>query len=351
MFTIGFCVSDRFAQTFALMKIFTSVGHTRPNKNSIKRHFFLQPSFNHSPTESFPTVINSAILSLNFFVFSNGVELKFISFPCYFSTQFAISVRLALLFVPFLIAMVPLTYLTLFALLSLTVYASDSESIPSAMRQANANAANCTNVKIPPRLCIKCHLRPHDSRGNFFTEYTKDIIDIDTPECAEQIRKYIALNPCDTQRARHFAEYKTNRFAYERVAQFMYSVCEQCCDMVTVGAKPSEWLERKKANTLHTLTRGNGPAHLHYDICKMFPNLKRFTGPDWKVKETLPKICPLAADWMASDYSKWWSANADADGIPRQLVFRFGMMERLLGCTNRRVWQDCVRLERAQGRV
>lgn len=251
----------------------------------------------------------------------------------------------------FLIAMVSLTHLTLFVLVLGVAYASDNESVSYTSRQGDLNAAPCTNVKIPPRLCIKCHLRPHDSNGNFFTQYKKDIIDIDTPECAEQIKKYVALNPCDTQRAKFFAEYKKSRFAYERVAQFMYSVCEQCCDMVTVGSKPSEWLQRKEANTLHTLTRGNGPAHLHYDICKMFPNLKRFTGPNWKVNENLPEICPMAANWMASDYSKWWSANADADGIPKRLVFRFGMMERLFGCQNRRVWQDCVRLERAQGRV
>lgn len=247
--------------------------------------------------------------------------------------------------------MILLTTFATIVVFSNIAFAIDSESILHSSRQTNSNAAPCTNVKIPPQLCTKCHLRPHDSSGKFFTSYIKDIIDIDTPECAEQINTYVALNPCDTQRAKFFAEYKTSKFAYERLAQFMYSVCEQCCDMVTVGSEPSEWFQRKEANTLHTLTRGNGPAHLHYDICKMFPNLKRFTGPTWKTKEDLPEICPLAANWMASNFSKGWSGNADADGIPKQLVFSFGWMEKLFGCQNSRVWQDCVRLESAQGRV
>lgn len=235
-------------------------------------------------------------------------------------------------------------------LFAMFVLASTDVLLPESSRQ-DANAAPCTNVKIPPRLCVKCHMRPHDSDGNFFTSYNKDIIDIDTPECGEQIRNYVNLNPCDNQRKTYFAEYKTKRFAYLRLAQFMYSICEQCCDMVTVGSNPSEWLERKEAGTLHKLTRGNGPAHLHYDICKMFPDLKRFTGPGWKIKEELPKICPLAAKWMASDYSSWWSGNPDADGIPKRLIHSFGMMEKLLGCQNWRVWRDCVNLEKSQGRV
>lgn len=131
----------------------------------------------------------------------------------------------------------------------------------------------------------------------------------------------------------------------------MYSVCEQYCDMVTVGSKPSQWFQRKIENTLHKPTRGNAPAHLHYDICKMFPNLTRFTGPNWKIKDGLPKICPLAANWIASDFSRLWATNPDADGIPQRLIHSFRMMENLFGCQDRRVWRDCVRHEKSQGRL
>lgn len=212
-------------------------------------------------------------------------------------------------------------------------------------------AVGCTNVKIPPNLCKKCHLRPHGPDGTFFTSYKKDIIDIDTPECQAEISTYIDLNPCDELRAKYFASFNKSKFAYERVAQFMYSVCEQCCDMVTVGSKPSEYWMRKKEGTLYEYRRGNSPAHLHFDICKMYPSLTRFTRPWWGVKEGLPEICPITAEWMASNYSKGWSGQAVAEGIPDVLIKSFGAMANMFGCKNRRVWQDCVRLESAQGRI
>lgn len=213
------------------------------------------------------------------------------------------------------------------------------------------NAANCTNIRMPPRMCPRCHLRPHDSEGNFGRDYNKDIIDFETPECEEQMQEYVRLNPCDTLRARYFNEYKTSTFAYNRVAQFMYSMCEQCCDMVTVGSVPSEYRQRKENNTLHKPTRGNGPAHLHYDICKMFPNATRFIRPNWNTREGLPLLCPLAADWIFSPFGKGWGKNPDADGIPQRLQFAFVQMEKTFGCRNWRVWRDCVNLERSQGRV
>lgn len=213
------------------------------------------------------------------------------------------------------------------------------------------NAANCTNVRIPPQLCSKCRLRPHDSFGNFNRTYNKDIIDFETPECLLQLEEYVRLNPCDTLRKEYLEQYAESNFAYLRIAQFMYSVCEQCCDMVSVGSSPDEWAERKLNNTLHSPTRGNGPSHLYYDICKIYPRLKRFIRPSWNEYENRPEVCTQAQNWMLSNFSKGWAANPDADGIPKYLVFSFGSMARVLGCQYRTVWQDCVRLEHAQGRV
>lgn len=229
-------------------------------------------------------------------------------------------------------------------------FASDDALLQVSSRQ-DGNAASCTNVKIPPQLCTKCHLRPHDDEGKFFTSYNKDIIDIDTDECAQQMKKYVDLNPCDTLRAKYFDEYKTKTFAYQRLAQFMYTICEQCCDMVTVGSLPSEYKERLANDTLYTISRGNSPAHFRFDICKMFPNITRFTGPFWKIKDGLPKLCPLAESWYGSKYASKWVSNPDADGIPRRLLYSLGQTEKLFGCRNKRVWQDCVNMERAQGRV
>lgn len=212
-------------------------------------------------------------------------------------------------------------------------------------------ALNCTDVKLPPKMCPKCHLRKHDSEGNFNRDYNKDIIDFETPECLEQLELYVRLNPCDDLRAKYLSEYKTNSFAWTRIAQFMYSVCEQCCDCVTVGSKPNEYTTRKEDATLYKLTRGNCPAHFHYDICKMFPNFTRFITPNQKVRKNKPRVCPEVAKWIESDDAKNWSRNPDADGLSDLLVNTFGRTIQNARCRNRRVWQDCVRLERAQGRV
>lgn len=220
-----------------------------------------------------------------------------------------------------------------------------------AIIQSYNAALNCTDVRLPPAMCPSCHLLPFDSRGQFNTTYVKDIIDFETSQCLEQIKEYIRLNPCDTLRAKYFDQYKTNGFARIRMAQFMYSVCEQCCDCVTVGSEMNEWKTRKMDHTLHKLTRGNCPAHMHYDICKMFPNLTRFIGPTSKEKKGLPKICPLLEDWINSNYSVWWAGNPDADGLGPTVINAFRLHMKNAGCENRRLWQDCVRFEKSLGRI
>lgn len=213
------------------------------------------------------------------------------------------------------------------------------------------NAANCTNVRIPPLLCGSCHLRPQNPDGSYDSGVTKDIFDFDTPECMEQILEYVRLNPCDDKRSQYVAEFKTSSFAYARVAQFMYTVCEQCCDMIPIGSKLFEYESRMEAGTLHTKTRGNGVAHFYFDICKLFPKVTRFIRPQWKTIETLPKLCPMANAWMASNYSRGWTVNANADGIPAPFQTALGIMAKTLGCRNKRVWKDCIPEEQSIGRI
>lgn len=213
------------------------------------------------------------------------------------------------------------------------------------------NEASCTNVRIPPLLCVRCRLRPFNAEGKFDVEYGKDIYDFQKPECMEQLKEYVRVNPCDTVRSSNLPLINESTFAYKRIAQFAYSVCEQCCDMVTAGSKPGEWAARKESGTLHKFTRGNGPSHMHYDICKLFPNATRFIRPGWKDREGLSPMCPEAAEWMASPNSKGWAGNPDAKGISKRLQFAMRQMSKVFSCTQRGVWQDCVRMESAQGRI
>lgn len=213
------------------------------------------------------------------------------------------------------------------------------------------NEAYCTNVRIPPLLCANCHMRPHDSNGNFSREFGKDIFNFETPACVAQLKNYVRLNPCDKVRPKYLAEYKTKKYAYNRIAQFMYTICEQCCDMIPIGSRAWQWTKRKKEGTLFTRTRGNGVAHFYYDICVLFPNVKRFIAPGWKNKQNYPKLCPMATKWMKSKYGLGWAQNPDADGIPVAFRRQIGIMANTLGCYDKRVWKDCVAEERSIGRV
>lgn len=216
----------------------------------------------------------------------------------------------------------------------------------------NSNSAlNCTDVKIPPKMCPLCHLRPFDNKGEFNTSYGKDIIAYETPECMEQIKEYVRLNPCDDKRAKYLAQLKTSSFARNRIAQFLYSICEQCCDCVPFGAKVDEYEERKMNDTLYHLTRGNCPAHFHYDICKMFPDVRRLIPPTWKVRGHLTPVCPLVAEWITTDDATWWAGNPDVKELSPRILFSLKLAIRHSTCSNRRVWQDCVRMESAQGRI
>lgn len=212
-------------------------------------------------------------------------------------------------------------------------------------------AANCSNIRIPPMMCPKCHLRPENPDGTFGTGVKKDIFDFDTPACIKQVENYVRINPCDTVRAQFLKDYKTSKLAYAKMAQFMYTICEQCCDMIPIGSLPEEYEARLKSNTLHTDTRGNGVAHFYFDICKLFPKVTRFIKPWWKTIDDMPKLCPLAVYWMKSKYARGWPGIADGKGIPKDLQKAIGTLPKTFGCRKKRVWKDCIPQEQRNGRV
>lgn len=210
--------------------------------------------------------------------------------------------------------------------------------------------AQCTNFKIPRRMCLNCRMRPHDDNGNFNRDFNKDIYVWNTTACMNQLRRYAALNPCDTARTTMLQEPIT-AFKQQRIAVFLYSVCEQCCDCVPIGAKPWEYESRKEAGTLVEHGRGNCAAHYYYDICGIWRNVSRVIPPWGTEREGLTQVCPQFTNWINSPDANGWLQNPNADGLTPDMLRAMRQLTDNTQCDRRSVWRRCTRLERAQGRV
>lgn len=208
----------------------------------------------------------------------------------------------------------------------------------------------CTGVRIPNALCDRCKLKPFLSDGQFAD--CTSIYDLNDELCRAQLRLYAEQNgKCDPQRLEQVKDFsvESNRLALD---YFVYSVCEECCDCVPRGARSDEYDERLAGGTLGTSHRGNCPAHAHYDICRVFPNIKYTmkgeaaddTHEDW------PKICWHISRWIFSRNGRNW--------LYKSYVKMDGRIARFLsnfwddvGCWRRNIWSECTALESAQGRL
>ncbi len=119
------------------------------------------------------------------------------------------------------------------------------------------------------------------------------------------MQKYVEANPCDVKRVKAMADLAVNPNddkARGVVDYFLYSVCEQCCDCVPMGANsvlyPQYLARHTAANpTLYSATRGNCPAHAEYDICMVAPKVTHFTSigdPADPAFDAWPEACPPA---------------------------------------------------------
>jgi len=202
-------------------------------------------------------------------------------------------------------------------------------------------------VKIPYNMCNQCNLKPYNSRGNF--PIRQEIYDIDAPLCKAGIQRYVELNPCDDTRRRQMANFN-NPDNHAAIGVFMYSVCETCCDCVPIGARANQFENRRSSETLIELYRGNCPAHAVYDICKIWPNIRATTNPNIPAKSEWVPICPLLRDWLRSPASNGWLRNPHVSMDYR--IKRFlRKLNTSAGCRKQHVWQECTRMELAQGRV
>lgn len=213
---------------------------------------------------------------------------------------------------------------------------------------SNGAGVTCEKVRLPPKLCGACKLKPPGPGGNFVN--CKAIYDLDDPACKLQLENYARMNRhCDPVRSRQVENFSNpaNKMGLD---YFVYSVCEECCDCIPIGAKVSQYDDRKKNNTLYSSRRGNCPAHAAYDICLIWPNVKFVSGAKSKDQFWRPKICPLLRSWLNSPQSNNWLEKSFVPMDNRILEFlnRFGRVAR---CGNRDTWMRCHGLEEAQKRV
>lgn len=194
-------------------------------------------------------------------------------------------------------------------------------------------------------------MREHDAKGNFLNN--KDIYDLEVPACRSAIAEYVSLNPCDTPRATQFANLE-NVDHRRRMGFFMYAICESCCDCIPIGSREGEYDDRKAGvdgKKLIQVRRGNCAAHMFYDVCAVWPRIKSVSAPGGKVESWRHQVCPLVRKWEASDASADWMTTALLKGVDKRIL-RFLHHFNVHGkCRSKKVWNECVKLEFAQGRV
>lgn len=235
----------------------------------------------------------------------------------------------------------------LFLLSSLANAAERSRNPCHPNRSSSVLGTGCEFIRLPNSLCSNCRLNGYDGRGYF--NRCDAIYDINESKCKAGLQDYVKLNPCDTIRKKQVQSFNSrdSQFALD---YFVYSICEECCDCIPNGSSSSQYTSRKNNKLLISYVRGNCPAHAFYDICRVWPDVKDVAKPGDSFKKNSPPACPLTRTWFDSPNSKDWYKNNNTKMDSRLRVF----LERLVkaaGCEQKAIWQMCVGLESAQGRV
>lgn len=218
-------------------------------------------------------------------------------------------------------------------------------------------ASGCRSVRLPPNMCTSCPLKPFSGSGpnlDFGDDAVNrfDIYNLSSAACQGAMRQYVEANPCDDKRARALKNIG-KPFAQKVWIYFMYSVCETCCDCIPIGARPNQYNWRKRRGRLINVLRGNCAAHYFYDTCKIWPNAGRVVSTQDPDSRT-PWVSPWCDDfrtWQFSPFAKGWLRNNRVNGTTYRMRRAMNMLMRSTACTNKRQWLDCLRMERAQGRV
>lgn len=112
-------------------------------------------------------------------------------------------------------------------------------------------------------------------------------------------------------------------------------------------------LEVSESIREYDVHRGNCQAHAFYDVCRVLPQIKLIRGENSRNDDlsTLPPVCPLVRDWFRSEDSQDWEVRDDHFVDPAVEYFLSRMIEATELLTDRKVWQECFRLESTQRRI
>ncbi|CAN8062827.1 unnamed protein product [Agarophyton chilense] len=217
------------------------------------------------------------------------------------------------------------------------------------VKSTYGKGVTCEKVEFPVGMCSACKLKPFNPfTGSFYN--CAAIFDLDNPDCQAKLKRYAAINAhCDPIRLRQVQDF-SNPSNRRGLDYFVYSVCEECCDCVPIGARQNQYVWRAQNNQLLNSKRGNCPAHAFYDLCAVLPNIRFSKTPGGQDHWDWPKICPLITKWQFSPASRNWLTKSYVNvdwRISRFLIWFFWDNH----CGYWQTWRNCVALEHAQKRV
>ncbi len=207
---------------------------------------------------------------------------------------------------------------------------------------------SCKEVKLPKNLCSACPLRAPLGTGQF--KDCSNIYDTFQPSCMAAMNDYVKANPCDKKRKQIMDDLNgPNPSGKSRIQldYMLYSVCEQCCDCIPMGASPT------KDKGVWVTDRGNCPAHAFYDICAVFPDVTHFVTIGQPTPGKFigaPKACNLLTSWAQSPAFNNWQKNPKTQ-ISAKLDAALASMLSAVQCSNPGVWNKCYHLESLQNNL
>lgn len=236
----------------------------------------------------------------------------------------------------------------------LIVSSAELSRTPCHFNKKQLRADECYATTIPAGLCPSCKLKPWVVPKGFFSD-CQSIYDVEAKGCMKKLEKYVEYNPCDTVRKEQVET--RDEASIIGLDYFVYALCETCCDCIPMGSRDYQFDERKKDGTRIKVTRGNCPAHVNADICKIWPKVtdvknvqRQVTESEQTAAKTKDDICSIAYNWKNSDLGKGWFKNPEMV-VPNTLRKFMNRLTWKAQCRYRSVWEPCARLERAQVRL
>ena len=131
----------------------------------------------------------------------------------------------------------------------------------------------------------------------------------------------------------------------------MYAVCETCCDCIPIGATVDEFDQRAKDKTLLTSVRGNCVMHYLFDVCKILPDVSDLARPNGQFLGVKKPVCEIIQEWRSRGFGRDWQLDPKVDQLPKAAKRYLARLTKFSGCRKKQIWESCIPMERARGRI